>query len=84
MRPAQQQRAGGREAGDVTDLGDEDRGQDRADALDREQVPVAGVVAQSTVQLDLGRGDLVSQDQHQPALGGQPGRVGAGQDQRVH
>jgi hypothetical protein len=58
-------------------------GQDRADALDREQVPVARVATRPPVQLDLGHGDLVSQHQHQPALLGQPGRVGAGQRQRV-
>ena len=44
---------------------------------------VARVAAQPAVQLDLDRGDLIGQHQHQPPLRGQPGRVGSGQRQRV-
>jgi len=67
------QRAGGREPGDVADLGDEGGGQYRADAFDGEQVPVARVDAQPGVQIDLDRGDLIGQHQHQPTLGGKSG-----------
>jgi len=58
-------------------------GKYRADALDREQVPVARVVAQPGVQIDLDRGDLIGQHQHQSTLRRQPLGVGAGQLQGV-
>jgi hypothetical protein len=70
-RPAAQ-RAGGREPGDVTDLGDEHRGEHRADPRNRLDGGVAGVGAQTSGDEVGEQSDLELEVLDQPQLGVHP------------
>jgi hypothetical protein len=74
---------GGREAGDVADLGHEHRGEDRADPGDGLDGPVAGVVGQGGLDALLGHLDLAFDDLHHVAEGLDPDGVGVAEGASV-